>query len=34
MPILATLFFMQGIYRAFKHSRPAKVVTYHKINEV
>lgn len=34
MPILATLFFMQGMFRAFRHSRPAKRVQIHKINEV
>lgn len=34
MPILACLFFAQGMFRAFRHSRPAKQVTYHKITEV
>lgn len=34
MPIFAMLFCIQGMYRAFQASRPAKVVTHHKINEV
>ena len=34
MPLLAILFFTQGMYRAFKQPKPAKQVTYHKINEV
>jgi len=34
MPLLALLFFTQGMYRAFKHSRPVKRETIHKIDEV
>lgn len=32
--MLALMFFCQGMYRAFKPTKPAKVVTYHKVNEV